>query len=175
VNLAEIHRLFVLPLRLGTAKGRITQGPAPEVSEQCAPVTSRHCTGAAKAHGIHVVKRTPSTLAATAPARVTEVDSYTEDAWPEEIKLRPDLLGLYTPREYIGKRRQTAALGRFADGRPCILLRIFVGHSDGVWRPSRHGASFTLPEFWKICVALNELLQKRPELGEFRRPRGKCK
>lgn len=114
-----------------------------------------------------------SSLAGKPAARVPEVDSYTEDAWPEEIILRPDLVGLYTPRDYIGKRRQTAALGRFADGRPSILLRIFVRHSDGLWRPSRYGASFTLPEFWTICVRLNDLLQKRPELGKLRRPKGK--
>lgn len=90
--------------------------------------------------------------------------------WPEEIQLREDLTPVFTPSHYFGKakRRHTVALGNFSDGRPSILFRIFDKHRDGSWHPTRYGATFSLPEFWTLCLKLNTILQERPELAENR-------
>lgn len=94
-----------------------------------------------------------------------------ENAWPEELKLSPDLTAVFTPtrrKKRFCLIRHTAALGRFVDGKPYILFSLAYEKRDGSYTFGRHGTRFSLPEFRQLCLKLGEVLRSNPELGEDR-------
>jgi hypothetical protein len=91
-----------------------------------------------------------------------------ENAWPEWLKLQPGLTPVYTPAlgHENSRLRLTAILGR-AHGQPYLELKIYKRSRNGAWKPTRYGPSVSLAEFRELCLRLNDLLQKRPQLGEI--------
>jgi hypothetical protein len=91
-----------------------------------------------------------------------------ESAWPEGLKLSPDLIAVFTPRRCKTRRgiRHVAVLGRFKDGQPYILFSLAYEKKNGSYTFRRHGTRFTLPQFRQLCLKFGEILRSNPELGE---------
>ena len=90
-----------------------------------------------------------------------------ENAWPEWLKLQPGLTPVHTAPAINGVR-PVAILGR-SFGQPCITFRIFKRTRKGSsWRDTGQNVSFSLQEFRVLLVKLNNVLTRRPELGEDR-------
>jgi hypothetical protein len=88
-----------------------------------------------------------------------------ENAWPEWLRLQPGLTPIHTSPPTAGLRA-VALLGR-ALGVPNHTLK-FYQRQGSRGKATRYSATFTLPEFRTLCVKLNDVLQRRPNLGEDR-------
>ena len=87
----------------------------------------------------------------------------------EQLQIRSGEYPLYTPPNYKGRWRPFAAVGRFRDGTPCVHFRMFGRRpGTGLYRISKRGCSFTLPELEILYRRLNDLLERCPELAQPR-------
>lgn len=95
-----------------------------------------------------------------------------ENAWPEWLRPQSGLTPVHVPPPPHFNNpdrgfRSVALLGRF-QGQPYITLKVFR-KKGRTWRPTQQqGATFPLAEFRVLLVKLNDVLTRRPELGEDR-------
>lgn len=83
------------------------------------------------------------------------------------VKLRTGEVPIYWPRHVHSKRVQAVTLGKFRDKTPILHFRNYRRNPIGEYVFTKEGASFTLAEFRKIVLAVNDLIEAAPDLAEM--------
>jgi hypothetical protein len=81
------------------------------------------------------------------------------------LRLKSGEVWVFSP-DIQSSRVPMVSFGRFRDRQPALHFRVYRRQPDGSYVITNEGASFTVAEWRKIVLAVNDLLEAAPELSD---------